>query len=606
MSRDLTTGSTDRAPGSTIHSPAEASEAAPLAGTTRAALSRQREYVGLACVVLIALILRAALASLPRVIRWDEPDYIWLGKSLLTGRGYTITGVPELHYTPLLPLLSGIVFVITNNPEFATEFWYVLLGAGLCLPVYAIARHIYHRKVALTAALLVAIFPGLSSAILYWGTMTEPLFILLVYGSLWALVHASETAEAKVCLLTCALSGALLGLGYLARPEGIIWFGAFGLVLLMLSVFSRPADEVTTDDETHPDSSAPLSRLAVYVAAFVITALPYGLFLYSQSGQWMATGKLSITYDIGEAVLENDAVLYDKVTASLDETGEILWWSERRLERSILEILAEDPRAFLRRTLRNLQQLGETLFVPTLVPLFMLAPIVLGWFRRPWDQHRLAGETVLWFAILPVLAFLPFHVEARFFSAAFPVLLIWLSSGVWELGAWVVETLWHWRHASAVGGETLRPSSRDAIYPDRPAQPIAVSLLLVGLALYLGLAHYRVVTRGRRDLSYAHKEVGIWLKENTDSDSAIMTRDLALSLYAERGFVASPRAGYADYLDYARRKGADYVVVDEYELRTLRPHLSFLLDEVNPPEDLAFIYAAVDGRGRTLVYRIED
>ena len=82
-------------------------------------------------IVLLALLLRAGLASLPRVIRWDEPDYLWLGKSLWTGHGYTINGVPELHYTPLVPILAGGIYALTGDPELGSDVWYVLFGALL-------------------------------------------------------------------------------------------------------------------------------------------------------------------------------------------------------------------------------------------------------------------------------------------------------------------------------------------------------------------------------------------------------------------------------------------------------------------------------------------
>ena len=129
---------------------------------------------------------------------------------------------------------------------------------------------------------------------------------------------------------------------------------------------------------------------------------------------------------------------------------------------------------------------------------------------------------------------------------------------------------------------------------------------MLALSVYFGLAHYHVVTRGQRALNFAHKEVGLWFRVHTPEGVSIMSRDLAISLYAERGFVASPRAAYAEYLDYARRKGAEYLVVDERELRALRPYLSFLLNDREPPPELEPVFGAADAHGRTLAYRIKD
>lgn len=542
----------------------------------------------LSVVVLVALALRVGLASFPRLIRWDEPDYLWLGKSFFAGQGYTINGVPELHYTPLFPLLAGAIYMLTGNPELASSFWFVLLGALLPLPIYFVARRMYGERIALLSAALVAVFPGLSSAILYWGTMTEPLFMLLIYGALWAALVALD----REVWWRFALVGLLLTLAYLTRPEGLIWLVAFGVLFVFVWGIRRKLWRWRT-----------MLYLAAYIMAYLVVSAPYRLYIHQHTGRWMATGKLAITYDIGQAVLEGDAALYDKVTASLDETtGEILWWSGERFERSMADVLLENPSDALQRIWRNVGRMEAAVFAETIFPLFLLAPMLLGWCRRPWTRHRLEQEAALWFTILPVSAFLPFHVEVRFFSPAFPGLLIWLAAGLARLGEWADETLTAW--LSPVG-ETGTPVSvsRASVDTGRRWPMLVIAVVLLG---YLGLAHVRTVQAGMNSLSYAHRVAGLWLKKHTPPDTKVMSRDLAISLYAERGFVVSPRAEYGRYLDYARRRGATYLVVDERELTVLRPHLAFLLDTQNPPPELEPVFAARDRHGRTIVYVIKD
>jgi len=550
----------------------------PIAGRER------REYLWLFLAVAGALVFRLALASLPRVIRWDEPDYLWLGKNLLSGRGYTIIGVPELHYTPLFPLLAGGVYLLTGNPELGSSFWYVLLGALLVVPVYLLARRMYARRVAMLSAALVAVFSGLSSAVLYWGTMTEPLFILIIYCALWVAAIALEGDK----LWTYAVVGGLISLAYLSRPEGIVWLASLGAFFVLVWLLKRQSW-----------SWRRVACLGLYLGAFILVAAPYAIYLHGHTGKWMATGKLSITYDIGEAVLERDPVLYDKVTASLDSEGEVLWWSNKRFEQGIIDIFLHDPRKFLQRIWRNLQQMKAALFSATIFPMVLLAPVVLGWFREPWKRRRFGREALLWFGILPVASFLPFHIEVRFLSPALPAMLIWVAAGLWAMGSWLAETVCSWRFGSS--------------WPERVRRCqlnhwrlVAVALLLLPVAAYLSFTHVRVVQRSMRDLSYGHKAAGLWLKDHTSREASIMSRDLAVSLYAERGFVVSPRADYASYLAYARRKGATHLLVDEHELRVLRPYLAFLLDDANPPAELEPVYSEEDARGRVIIYRIKD
>lgn len=540
--------------------------------------TRRSDTVWLLAIVIFAFVFRLVLAGFPRVIRWDEPDYLWLGASLLQGRGYTISGVPELHYTPLLPILSGAISLLTGNPEFGTSFWYVLLGALTVVPVYLFARETYGRTVAFLSAALTAIFPALSSTVLYWGTMTEPLFLFILYTALWVAFRAIQ----RDSLWRYALTGVLMGLAFLARPEGIVWLAAYAFMFLVVWALRRTLWRWRT-----------ILCLLLYLSGYIALASPYAVYMHQYTGKWMATGKLGITYDIGGAVLERDPVRYDEVTASLDaESGEILWWSDKRFERGLMDHLIEDPTGFFTRIWRNAARMRDAILSSMIFSRYLALPVVLAWFRRPWSRRRLTHEIMLWCTILPVLSFLPFHVEVRFFSPAFPALVIWLAAGVWAISAWVVETWGNLRRVAP-------PATSD-----RARHRVALALLVLVVA-FLGVQHVRVIRHGMDGLPYAHKAAGLWLRENSPANAAIMSRDLAISLYAERGFVASPRSDYAEYLDYAMRKGADYLVVDEHELLVLRPHLAFLLDDANPPPELTPVYHTSDARGRTIVYRIK-
>ena len=82
-----------------------------------------------------------------------------------------------------------------------------------------------------------------------------------------------------------------------------------------------------------------------------------------------------------------------------------------------------------------------------------------------------------------------------------------------------------------------------------------------------------------------------------------MTQDTAISVYADRGYVFSPRAPYREFLAYGRRHGATHVVVDEEEVTAVRPFLKLLLGP--PPPELVPLWTGRDGHvGRTLVFEL--
>ena len=85
-----------------------------------------------------------------------------------------------------------------------------------------------------------------------------------------------------------------------------------------------------------------------------------------------------------------------------------------------------------------------------------------------------------------------------------------------------------------------------------------------------------------------------------------MTRDRELALYADRPLVAFPRGDWATVLNYGRARGADYLVVDDWEIRELRPELSFLLEPSKVPEEAEHLQTFVDPRRTTFVYRLHE
>src|SRR5512145_1908778 len=160
---------------------------------------KQRASVPPALIGLIvaAMLVRIVIALvLPRVIKWDEGDYLLLGYNLLTGNGFTTGYYPELHLTPLYPLVSGLFFLFVGEFEQASNLAHALFGGLLLLPVFVIAQRIYGLQTAWLVALLLTIFPPLSISVLYWGAMIEPLYLCLIYGGLAALLVGFEDQRA--------------------------------------------------------------------------------------------------------------------------------------------------------------------------------------------------------------------------------------------------------------------------------------------------------------------------------------------------------------------------------------------------------------------------
>lgn len=535
---------------------------------------RNRELWILLALVVVSLALRTTLvARVDRIVRWDEPDYLILGKHLFTGEGFTVSGRPELHYAPLFPITTGLLYPLTHNMKLNSDIGYVFFGTLLLLPFYWLARRLFGVRIAVLATAFLCLYPPLTAGVLFWGTMLEPLYLFLLFSSLCAVWLAWEKNSVWAFLAT----GALFGLAYLAKPEAVADFG-WMLVLLALANWWRRSLKRS------------LPGLLVAVVAFALVISPYLLFLYRYTGRIMISGKLGLTYAAGLGAVEHDPGIYDRAISKLDAAGEeIIWFSLDRFKVSVWNLIKADPRGFLRRIWQNVNILESALFVRKVFPFYWLLLVGLGWFGSAWDRERLVKELFLVAAALPVFIFLPFHIEVRYFSPMFPILLLWVAKGIVALGDWLRETTTKIRAGTAAS--------------HKAATVLSVAVVLAFL-LYFSVLQPEVVADGLADMTPTHREAGLWLKAHANANAMVMSRDTEVPFYAERRWAATPNEEYPVFIAYLRKRGANYLVVDEREVTVIRPQLAFLADEDAPPPELRHVYTARDPRGNTIVYEV--
>lgn len=131
---------------------------------------------------------------------------------------------------------------------------------------------------------------------------------------------------------------------------------------------------------------------------------------------------------------------------------------------------------------------------------------------------------------------------------------------------------------------------------------IATAMVLV----FLAVGHAHVIGAKLPELDFAHKQVGLWLRSHSPKGARVLSLDEAVAAYGRRPWIPSPRAPYPEFLAYARRKGASYIVVDEFEVTKVRPFLAFLLDTAHPPRELTPVMTARDHNGETVVFALKS
>ncbi len=521
--------------------------------------------------VAAAVLLRIGLSfTLPRTIKDDEPMHLLLGYNLLAGNGFTYSGYPELHFPPLYPIVAGLFHLLIGDFETASNLVYALFGGLLLFPVFEMARRIYGVKTAWLAAVLIAIFPALTVNVLYWGSLTEPLYLSLLYGGLALLLVGLE--DDRLGML--APAGALLGLAYLTRPEAIVYFGVFVIFAWIWLLKGVKCGIRRT-----------WYALGSFVLPFVVLAVPYIWYLHVHTGQWLISGKIAFVWQ--EASSSKRYIYFDPMPG-----GEISWLSPDRFQMNTLQSVLTNPGDILRRVIKNGRSFKDHFFTGGNFWWGLTPLVVVALFKQPWDQRRVRYEAFLITIILVLmLTFLPFFFVVRLFAPAFPVLLIWTARGALHLGRWLQDTVELWREKSL----------------SNPYLKSALGWLPAGMVIGILILTIPVVADGWiRTTVFGYKEAGLWLKTHTPADVKVMTQEVAVALYADRHWVASPNTDWVHFMQYARSHDANYLVVQDFNLVENQPQLAHTLQKGAPELELVFSFeeSHMPGSIKTLVYRI--
>ena len=584
-------------------------------------MKRFYRRVILAALLVFAAALRIYWVCQPRVVWGDETFYLWVGQSLLDGSGYQFFGFSGSHFSPLFPvaaaliarLASGFTTNATQALIVGSGAVYVISGTLLLLPVYGIARRVGGAGPALAAALVTAVYPMLTVGALFWSTGTEMLYLCLLATAWWGLLVALQDDR----LWGYALAGAMIGLAYLVRTEGIVYLVAGAGVVSLLRLGSLPQDTPHLRSErtlAHPtptrltgllpDISArwhwagrcsrALAAAGILLGVFFLMISPYLIAQWAETGQFQLTEEAGFAYTSMEGLAEQNVALFDRATWGLDPpSGEVYLFAPVSTQQGFLDAITADPMGFARRLRVNLITLLGTAFSTRLIPWPLVALAFLGLFSRPWDARRLRGELLLVAFLAGPLSFLLFDVQARYLVGLLLPALVWIGEGAAQLGGWLAET-------SAECG--MRNANHK--WPFRiPHSALRVLPVLLLSAVLLWQTP-RVWTMLHRTHSFqpGHLTAAAELQAHGGSTAAVvMSRYPAIAFHAGTRWAPTPNAAWPEVAAYARQHEARYLVMDAWEGQ-LRPQLSFLLDPANAPGDLRYLATVDGGAGPMVIY----
>ncbi|MCB9130073.1 MAG: glycosyltransferase family 39 protein [Anaerolineales bacterium] len=531
-----------------------------------------------AALVVAAVLIRIYFATWDRVVWGDEPFYLWIGKSLWAGAGYNFFGYSGAHFPPLYPVLAGGLALLTNNLQWASNLIYIAAGALLVLPLYYLVRATVNATAAWMTGLVVALYPALTSGVLAWGTMTEPLYLLWVGLAVYLLFLALDQMPGR--WRDYVLLGATLGLAYLTRTEALVLVVAMFGLLLIGRLLRRDRFPVL------------LGRLAAGLAIFLLVASPYLVYIRQETGHWNLTGAAGMAFVSMTGLAEKDPSAFDRSTWELDPaSGEVYIFAPSSETEPLLPALLSDPLGLLRRLRAGLIDAQALFFSMKMAPWLLAGIAALGLLARPWPPRRLRGELALLASLAAPAAYVPFFVQERYLAGALIPMMVWIGIGAWVLGDWLAGT---W------AGLRARPlSDRHAsLLLAAPAVVLSVLLVAMGPLVWQRMQRTHSFQPGHLAAAAELRALGV------TPDMTVLSRYPAVAFHAGTRWAPTPFEAWPELEAYAKAHDAQYLVIDGWEA-SLRPVYDFLLTPSLAPPGLRYVTTVETSDDPVLIYAFQ-
>ena len=522
------------------------------------------ELKRLAPVLPFVLALYLILSSFSRPgITADGQTYLQIARNLHLGigLGWQALWVPPLHscLVALVGWLPGVADLL-----FASALVGALMGLFLVVAVWLLAEELFGRTVAMGAALVAALFPHFHW--IFKAPEAECTYTAFLVFSLWLFCFAWR----KQSLQLFIFSGIAFSLSYMSRSEGF---------LIMLFVIAAALFE-----QWRSRTSANFLRcIALFLLAFLITSLPYMLFLKKHYGSWVISPKSTYVQIWMKSKIYQDNELGEvdnEELWGLTDSGKLKWQvpsGAGDLLAYLMSHPAKSAQVYLYNLLREVpgripNNSGMERYPQVFPVIFALAAIV-ALFRR-WDDKAARNKMVFLSPFL-ILFVLPVFTDGwwKYLVPYSPLLIILGSAGI-----------------------TFSAEFAFKRFPEATRRNIALVAMLA-VALYFRLTAFPIEIFSSQDKSSVQPSVSVksrlqyaadaekggrWIAEKLGPGHNYMLPPFSKLISPLNGlWTASPVADYERLHAYAISQGTDYYIAELDEpvpiekITTVPPGLRF-------------------------------
>lgn len=458
------------------------------------------------------------------VVGGDQMQNILLARRFAGGYW---SGFLHPYWTPLYPLMIGVATWFFDSLIFPSLLISIIAGSLAAPLTYFLVRQSYGDREALIAAALAVFYPHLLNSVFAIGT--ENIYLLLITGLLVVGWKALRGDSPKDYFLT----GILIGLAYLTRPEGFGYLGFFGLLIL--------ARNLRQDKNA---ARSPLIKIAALLLGFSILAAPYVFYLRGETGTWTISAKSDANFAAG---------IYSEEIEP--ETAE---------QENFLKVFSY-----------NLLDIHKNF--PYLFPIFLLIFVALGLFGERWNKSRTERETyLLFFCLVTVFGYAATVVQTRYFYILLPVLFGWTARGIVLMSRWLKHSAQIWMP------EKFSLSARSGTF---------AGLFLILIYIYVLPLNFFMRTREKawQTTAYEERDAGLWLKQHGKPSAYIFSANQRPVFYAEGRQMSPTSTEIEKILTEIKEKKVEYVIAGDRSLKR-NPYLKNFTEILLASSEFELIY----------------
>jgi len=466
-----------------------------------------------------------------------------------------------LNYTlpPFYPAVIAIFSFLPVPLEFAARLASITMDALTVIPLGYLAG----KYLGPVGGFAIGILWGFCSFSLYFtvSPLSQSSYLCCLMAGIALLYKGLEDEQCEVWLIA---AGACCAFAYLARVEGIIGFGG-GILLCLIQLMKK-----------EKSFRSKVVSLLFYVSGFLVAAGPYLLFLHSRVGYWTISAR-------GEQELKTPDVvntLNAAGTLAKNTTSGLSLWTKNFGSFS-------DLLAFVGNNAKGYFLAYERIF-PLWVHGLCLVGVVLLIVSKGW---RRASYLILLVMVITPIFFLNIPKTPSYFYPVFPFIFICFLIG-WEGIIAGIRYIY-----GKYAGDTAVFFSQKII-----------GILLLVPVFVLAPRFYGDATEAfqapglvqqAKLTEKIYKDAGEFLQHNSAQGEMVITRWGLVSYFADRPLMILPKGAVQEVVNFARKNGARFMVIDSIAVYSRRQELEELLNPlvgkaVNQAYGLQIIHTKVD------------